>query len=223
MVAAAGARRPSRPRGRSRLPTDCSTATASSPAGSGRGRAVAGRLLVRLPGAARRRGVRPGPPRLLRGGARGGAVRTARAPSIGCAPQSAPAIAATRRPDAGPRGDRSGQPVRRRPAVADAPPRRRPPPSRASARSQGRRAGRPGRRRVACSTSSEAAGRCCRSPTSADLQPAADALALAVHDGALGKLASRTSRRRTRPASALGSTPSRRPASGRRRAACGCA
>ena len=45
------------------------------------------------------------------------------------------------------------------------------------------------RRRAGRSTSSAAAGRCCRSPTSPSaLQAAADALALAVREGALGRL-----------------------------------
>ena len=75
----------------------------------------------------------------------------------------------------------------------------------------------------ACSTSSAAAARLLSfTDDPAVLQPAADALALAVRDGALGKLRSsgptacRSSPRRS-------ATRSTRPGSGRPRAACGCA
>ena len=75
-----------------------------------------------------------------------------------------------------------------------------------------------------CSTSSAAAGPCCPGPRTPDaLQAAADALALAVHDGALGRLTVE----RADGAGVLGSdqplAPAlERPASTPRRAACAC-
>ena len=125
LVAAARRRnRPDPARARAR-PTPCSTGTASSPAGAVARRGCRGRLLRGLPRAVGVRGVRTGPPRLRRGGARRGPVRAWTAPSTGCAPCTPRGERADARTASAPRAvvlaaADPANAVRRRPALARA-------------------------------------------------------------------------------------------------------
>ena len=155
----------------------------------GGGRAGHRRLRRGVPGAQGGRGVRPGPPRLLRRGPRRGAVRAARrgrpAARAGPAGRVARARPARR---AGPGRHRPGQPYG---AALPWPEAARP--------EDGWRGHQPARKAGAlvvlvdgaCVLYVERGGRTLLSFTddATLLQPAADALALAVRDGALGKLA----------------------------------
>ena len=148
------------------------------------GRAGPRRVRRGLPRARRVRGGRAGPPRLRGRGPRRGPVLLARLPSTGCAPT--PRSVASRRP-------RSCSPRPTRPTPTALPS----PGQRARARSPRgtSRAARP-ERSSSCttaswsSTSSAAGARSSPGPRNpSTLQPAVDALALAVRDGQLGKLA----------------------------------
>ena len=219
--------RPTPPGGPRRWPRCCSTGTASSSAARSRpnARPVGSR---RSTGCWRLRGDRPLPPRLLRRGSRCGAVRTAR--------RRRPA-----RVRSAPRSERSREgprPHRRRRARG---PSCWPRPTRRTRSARplpwpGRRRGRrhkPGRKAGALVVLVdgrlvlyvERGGRTLLTWAEEPglLQPAVDALALAVREGQLGRLTveradgAGVARLAARPAR------SRRPASTPPRAACGCA
>ena len=150
-------------------------------------RAGAGRVRRRLPRAGRVRGDRALSPRLLRRGARRGAVRAARRgrPDAGDGH-----CGRARRPSAARALGRCCWPPPTRP-TRSAPRCRGPAAARTAATSPAARPARWSCSSTAtwCSTSSAAGARCSPGPTSPHLlQPAVDALALAVREGHLGKI-----------------------------------